>query len=120
MIGRFVIALIYTAFTLVTGIIPVSGVGEGAAHSCCCSAANSCCDAGTPMDCCVDDSEDLPAPAQIATTQFSLEVPFIAQHKTAEITAFETSNLKLQTSNLEPNQGRVKPYIAFHKLILYA
>jgi hypothetical protein len=117
---RIILSFLYLAFSLLA--LPQAACGSGGeevAHSCCCASSGSC-SPNSPMDCCVDDGDELPPPAQIPVSQFSLETPLVSDIET--IFGFETQipNPKSQISNPDEAPGRVKTYIAYHQLVFYA
>ena len=117
---RIILSFLYLTFNLLA--LPQAACGSGGeevAHSCCCASSGSC-SPDSPMDCCLDDGDELPPPAQVPATQFSLEVPFISEHEALNGFEPQIPNPKSQISNPDEAPVRVKTYIAYHQLVFYA
>ena len=74
-----------------------------------------------PMDCCVDDSEDLPATAQLVSAEFRLDILPIAvtQKQVLHLPVIRVSTTETKPHH-PPQKERVKRYKIFHRLIFYA
>ena len=120
--SRLFIALIYSAFALVTGVNANLSAGEKAPHACCCSAASSsCCTTDAPMDCCVDDNEEAPVQPQLPASSLNLDLSFMRSPFTRHFQLAATYvNEPLSNTHFHPPLQRVRPYLAFGKLIFYA
>ena len=118
---RLLLTLVYALFTLVSGAHPVLDAGVNTSHACCCSSMQGCCSTDEPMDCCADNSQELPTSYQLAGAVQGLKFVAVAH---ARVRALFVLAFAYQSSspiaNAHPPDKRVNPYLAYHQLIYYA
>ena len=120
--NKIITALIYFSFTLM-GYLPA---GDNCADSCameevtCCNSKENSCGSDEPMDCCVDESPDLPLYDQVLPLAMQVPIASELPAQKAGLNNLQKATFSLEPVTWHPPPDKQKVYIKFQRLIFYA